>query len=82
MVSQTASKGVEIFVPIGFLTVDCGKCGGTDYKLRVLPQENRAKLLSVQCSKCNNILNLDSNRILEGKGVSSFSPLIKPVGVG
>lgn len=77
-----AVKCVEIFVPVSFLTVDCGKCGSTDFKLKVLSQENRAKLYSVQCSGCGNVLNLDDQRILEGKGKSSFNPLTKPVGVG
>ena len=82
MAQSGPSKSVEIFVPVNFLTVDCGKCGSTDYKLRVLPQENRAKLYAVQCSKCENVLNLDNNRFLECKGKSSFNPLIKPRGVG
>jgi len=80
-----ANKGVEIFVPVAFLTVDCGKCGSTDYKLKVLPEghngENKAKLYAVECAGCKNVLNLDNNRFLEGKGESSFSPLIKPSGV-
>lgn len=90
MVEQMAqsglSKSVEIHIPVNFLTVDCGKCGGTDFKLKVLPQvidgAHKAKLYAVQCSKCANVFDLDSNRFLEGKGESSFSPLIKPTGVG
>lgn len=76
------AKGVEIFVPRGFLTVDCGSCGSTDYELKVLPQGNIAKLYAVACSKCGNVLNLANDRTLEGKGKSSFNPLIKPRGVG
>lgn len=82
-----ASKGVEIIIPFAgrFLTVDCGKCGGTDYKLKVLPVGDttapQAKLYKVECVKCKNVLNIDENRIIEGKEKSSFSSIIKPVGV-
>ncbi len=81
-------KVVEIHVPVTFLTVDCGKCGSIEYHLKVLPQENetkdghRAKLYAVQCAGCQNVLNLDDQRFLKGKGESSYSPLIKPLGVG
>lgn len=80
-------KGVEIVIPFGgkFLTVDCGKCGGSDYQLKVLAVGDvtspQAKLYKVECSKCKNVLNIDENRIIEGRGKSSFSPIIKPIGV-
>lgn len=82
MCPSVPTKGVEIHVPVAFLTVDCGKCGSTDFELKVLPQENKAKLYAVQCSGCENVLNVDEMRFLEGKGKSSFSPLVKPRGVG
>ncbi len=82
------NKIVEIHIPVTFLTVDCGKCGSMEFYLKVLPQENetkdchRAKLYAVQCVGCENVLHLNNQRFLEGKGKSSYNPLIKPMGVG
>lgn len=58
-----------VHIPIGFLTVDCGKCGNRTYEIGILPQEKRGKIFTLTCanSKCKNVLRVD-NGWIEGEG--------------
>ncbi len=67
----------DVIIPLALLTVNCGNCGSFDYRLRVAPQNGRAKLVRIECFECGNILIVDDKGFLEGKGKSSFSPLLQ-----
>lgn len=70
---------LDVVIPLALLTVDCGNCGSFDYRLRVAPQKDRAKLVRIECTGCGTCLIVDSDGFLEGKGHSKFSPLIRPI---
>ncbi len=74
---------IDVIVPMALLTVDCGNCGSFDYRLRVAPQKIRgemaAKLTRIECAGCGTILVLTKSGHIEGKGESSFSPLLRPI---
>ncbi len=84
---QAVNKGVEIIVPVAFLTVECAECGSLEYHVKTLPQvhegEQKGKVYAIECAGCENVMNLDDNRFLVSKkpGKISFNPLIKPKGV-
>ena len=56
------------------LTLDCGNCGCRHYAVKVLTQDNRGKIVGLQCVKCKNILRVDSNAWIEGEGVQNLNP--------
>ena len=56
------------------LTLDCGKCGGRHYAVKVLTQGNRGKIIGLQCVKCENILRIDNRGWIEGEGVQNLNP--------
>ncbi len=67
----------HLFIPRSILTVDCGKCGSMSYQLKVMPQNQKARLVYVQCAGCGNRLDVDEHRFIAGKGNKAFSPLAK-----
>lgn len=56
------------------LTLDCANCGGRHYAVKVLTQNDRGKIVGLQCVKCKNILRVDNHAWIEGEGVQNLNP--------
>jgi len=65
----------NLIIPKLALTLDCGNCGGRHYAVKVLPQDNRGKIIGLQCVKCENILRVDNRGWIEGEGVQNLNPV-------
>lgn len=65
-------KKPQIMLPINFFTVDCGECKGRLYEVKILPQENRGRIMCLVCANCRNTLNVGKDSFIEGEGVISF----------
>jgi len=62
----------QLIIPINMFTVDCGKCGGRLYEVKILPQSGRGKIMAIRCIKCKNTLKVDNKGWIEGTGETKF----------
>lgn len=78
MISRQPIASPDIVVPVSFLTLRCGKCGNTDFKVKILPQNNQPTVQAISCSKCRNTWRVDNRRFLEDGGQIDFNNLFDP----
>ena len=72
------NKPVEapsIVIPLSFYTLRCGKCGSTDFKVKILPQNDQPVVQAIRCSECANTWRIDNKRFMQGAGKMDFDNL-------
>ena len=66
MPNQNKIQKPQVIIPIGLSTVDCNNCRERNFQLKVLPQENTAKIVRIICSNCGKMFNIDNRGFIQG----------------
>ncbi len=57
---------LNIHIPNKGFVLSCSNCGGTDWKIAVLPQETGAKIAKIHCNECKREYAIDTKGNIGG----------------